>query len=85
MLSGMNRDEMQARMRAFADFDPASLVEGFPTLMTTAEVGEAIRRPAETVRYWRAKGTGPAAIKIGRRVLYPRENVAAWLGTMPDH
>lgn len=48
--------------------------------MTTEEVASLVRIPAETLRYWRAAGsTGPASFKIGRRVLYAREDVEAFI------
>lgn len=49
------------------------------TYMTTAEVAELLRTPAETVRYWRHVNRGPASFKIGRRVLYAREDVEKFL------
>jgi excisionase family DNA binding protein len=48
-------------------------------LMTTAEVAELTRSPQSTVRYWRFCGTGPNAFRVGRRVLYRRHDVEAWL------
>jgi hypothetical protein len=47
--------------------------------MTTAEVGEALRTPVETVRYWRHVGKGPKSFKLGRRVLYAVEDVEAFV------
>ncbi len=47
--------------------------------LTTAEVGEKLRTPLETVRYWRHVGKGPKSFKVGRRVLYAREDVEAFL------
>jgi excisionase family DNA binding protein len=47
--------------------------------LTTKEVGELLRTPTETVRYWRHIGTGPASFKVGRRVLYAREDVEAFI------
>jgi len=49
--------------------------------MTTAEVAEALRTPAETVRYWRHVGKGPKSFKLpgGRRVLYAVEDVEAFI------
>ena len=49
--------------------------------LTTAEVAELVRAPAETVRYWRHVGKGPRSFKVpgGRRVLYAVEDVEAWL------
>lgn len=35
--------------------------------------------PANTLRYWRANGTGPRSAKIGRRVVYRRADLQAWL------
>jgi excisionase family DNA binding protein len=49
--------------------------------LTTQEVGEALRTPAETVRYWRHVGKGPKSFKVGRRVLYAREDVEAFITT----
>jgi excisionase family DNA binding protein len=43
--------------------------------MTTDEVAELCRTSAETVRYWRHVGKGPASFKLGRRVLYSRRDV----------
>lgn len=50
-----------------------------PEYLTTEEVAELVRAPAETVRYWRHIGKGPKSFKVGRRVLYRREDVEAWL------
>lgn len=50
-----------------------------PEHLTTAEVSDVLRTPAETVRYWRHIGKGPKSFKVGRRVLYRREDVEAWL------
>ncbi|NED94635.1 helix-turn-helix domain-containing protein [Phytoactinopolyspora alkaliphila] len=46
--------------------------------MTTAEVAELLRVPAETVRYCK----GPKSFRVGgRRVLYAREDVAAFVAS----
>lgn len=47
--------------------------------LTTAEVAETLRTPAETVRYWRHLGKGPKSFKVGRRVLYAVEDVEAFI------
>lgn len=47
--------------------------------LTTAEVAETLRTPAETVRYWRHIGKGPRSFKVGRRVLYAAEDVEAFI------
>jgi len=46
--------------------------------LTTQEVAARFRTPIETVRYWRQQGQGPASFKVGRRVLYRREDVERW-------
>ena len=51
-----------------------------PEFMTTAEVAARLRTPADTIRYWRSVGKGPASFKVGgRRVLYAREDVEAFI------
>lgn len=50
-----------------------------PEYMTTAEVAELLRTAPETVRFWRWQGTGPRSFKVGRRVLYARTDVEAFI------
>jgi hypothetical protein len=52
---------------------------GPPEYLTTIEVAETLRTPVETVRYWRHIGKGPKSFKIGRRVLYAADDVAAFI------
>lgn len=49
--------------------------------LTTQEVADLLRTPAETVRYWRHVGKGPRSFKIpgGRRVLYARDDVERFI------
>lgn len=47
--------------------------------LTTEEVAEIMRTPAETVRYWRHVGKGPRSFKLGRRVLYASDDVEAFV------
>lgn len=47
--------------------------------LTTQEVGDLLRTPTETVRYWRHVGKGPRSFKVGRRVLYSVEDVEAFI------
>lgn len=47
--------------------------------LTTAEVAELCRTSPESVRFWRHVGKGPKGFKLGRRVLYPAEEVTRWL------
>lgn len=50
-----------------------------PDYMTTGDVATMLRTSAETVRYWRHIGKGPRSFKVGRRVLYAREDVEAFI------
>lgn len=47
--------------------------------MTTEEVAEHLRTSASTVHYWHHKGIGPESFKLGRRRLYARKDVEAWV------
>ena len=47
--------------------------------LVTKEVAELLRTSIETVRYWRYVGTGPKSFRVGRRVLYDRTDVVAWI------
>lgn len=48
-------------------------------LLTTDEVAEVTRVPAGTLAYWRHVGGGPKSGKLGRRVVYRRTDVQAWI------
>jgi excisionase family DNA binding protein len=50
-----------------------------PELLTIAEAAELLRAPVATLRYWRHLGTGPRSFRLGRRVLYRREDLQAWI------
>lgn len=47
--------------------------------LTTQEVADKLRTSPETVRYWRHESKGPRSFKVGRRVLYAREDVEAFI------
>jgi excisionase family DNA binding protein len=49
------------------------------TYMTTAELADMMRTTTNTVHYWRASGTGPRALKVGKRVLYDVADVDEWI------
>jgi DNA-binding transcriptional MerR regulator len=44
------------------------------------EVSEITHLPPGTLRYYRHQGIGPRSFKVGRRVMYRRSVVLAWLG-----
>ena len=48
-------------------------------LLTITETAELVRAPVATLRYWRHRGTGPRSFRLGRRVLYRRDDVDAWI------
>ena len=50
-----------------------------PELLTLAETAAVLRTPVATLRYWRHLGVGPDGFRVGRRVVYRREDVNRWL------
>ena len=50
-------------------------------LLTLPETSKVTRTPEATLRYWRHNGTGPRSFRVGRRVMYKREDVEAWVQT----
>ncbi|MCW2763607.1 MAG: binding domain, excisionase family [Marmoricola sp.] len=52
--------------------------------LTTEDVAEWLRTPTETLRYWRHAGKGPKSFKLGRRVLYSRADVEAFVAAVRD-
>lgn len=57
--------------------DPTT--ERQPDLLTIAEAAELLRAPVATLRYWRHLGTGPRSFRLGRRVLYRRDDLHDWI------
>ncbi len=45
----------------------------------TEAVARHIGSNPATLRYWRHTGEGPISFKVGRRVLYRKTDVDAWL------
>lgn len=48
-------------------------------VLDQAELCALLGVDARTVSTWRTKGTGPAYIKVGNRVMYREEDVRRWL------
>jgi hypothetical protein len=48
-------------------------------LLTLQETAAVLRTPVATLRYWRHLGVGPDGFRLGRRVVYRREDVARWV------
>jgi excisionase family DNA binding protein len=64
---------------------PEPTSDAQPDLLTISEAAELLRAPVATLRYWRHLGTGPASFRLGRRVLYRRDDLRAWVATQQDH
>ncbi|SFU02128.1 DNA binding domain-containing protein, excisionase family [Geodermatophilus amargosae] len=58
--------------------------EPVPELLTITEAAELLRAPVATLRYWRHLGTGPRSFRLGRRVLYRRDDLNAWIGAQHE-
>ncbi len=52
--------------------------------LTTEEVAAMCRTRPTTVKYWRHIGYGPPGAKVGKRILYRRSDVQAWLESRFD-
>jgi DNA-binding transcriptional MerR regulator len=63
---------------------PDHIVEPVPELLTLAEAAELLRAPVATLRYWRHLGTGPRSFRLGRRVVYRRDDLHAWIDARRD-
>jgi excisionase family DNA binding protein len=55
-----------------------------PELLTITEAAEVLRAPVATLRYWRHRGTGPTSFRLGRRVLYRRDDLRTWIDAHAD-
>ena len=55
-----------------------------PDLLTITEAADLLRAPVATLRYWRHLGTGPASFRLGRRVLYRRNDLERWVAFRHD-
>ena len=56
-----------------------------PDLLTITEAAEVLRAPVATLRYWRHRNIGPHSFRVGRRVLYRRDDLHAWIDARRDH
>ena len=48
-------------------------------LLTIAEAADLLRAPVATLRYRRHRKIGPPSFRLGRRVLYRRDDLRAWI------
>jgi excisionase family DNA binding protein len=49
------------------------------TFLTTEEVADLCRTSPSTVRFWAHQKSGPPSLRVGRRRLYDKADVTAWL------
>jgi len=55
-----------------------ALQPGSPALLTTTELAARWRMSARSFERWRAKGKGPAWLRLEGRILYRLQDVVAW-------
>ena len=63
---------------------PDHTTEPTPPLLTITEAA-LLRAPVATLRYWRHLGTGPRSFRLGRRVVYRRDDLQAWIDACRHH
>jgi excisionase family DNA binding protein len=63
---------------------PDQASSNVPDLLTISEAADLLRAPIATLRYWRHLGTGPTSFRLGRRVLYRRDDLHAWIAACHD-
>lgn len=52
---------------------------GLPELLSASELADYLGVPVSTIHYWRGKGQGPPALKVGKRLRFRTADVADWL------
>lgn len=63
---------------------PAADIVSGNELLTVHEAAVFLRTPVGTLRYWRHLGIGPLGFRIGKRVVYRREDLERWVITQRD-
>ena len=58
-------------------------------MLTIVEAADLLRAPVATLRYWRHRNIGPHSFRVGRRVLYRRDDLRTWIdakaGQVSEH
>jgi excisionase family DNA binding protein len=54
-------------------------------LLTLSETAELLRLSERTLERWRVVGGGPVFCKLGKRVLYRRIDLDAWIASHVVH
>lgn len=57
---------------------------GAPEYLTLPETAKLVRAPEATLYGWRHRNYGPPARRVGRRLLYRRDEVIAWVEGQTD-
>ena len=55
--------------------------EQLSNILFTEEVAAMARKPVATIRWLKAMGLPPKSGKLGRRVVYRRADVEAWIAS----
>jgi excisionase family DNA binding protein len=50
-----------------------------PDLLSATELAAYLGIPVSTVHFWRGKGQGPPALKVGKQLRFRAVDVATWL------
>jgi hypothetical protein len=58
---------------------PTNVPDATSGLLTLTEAAAFLRAPVATLRYWRHLGIGPDGFRLGRRVMYRREDLDRWV------
>jgi hypothetical protein len=58
---------------------PKNTPEATSGLLTLREAAAFLRAPVATLRYWRHLGIGPDGFRLGRRVMYRRDDLDRWV------
>lgn len=53
-------------------------------LLTLEEAADRMRVPTNTLRYWRAQGTGPALFRMGKRLMTTVADVDAYIAAQRE-
>lgn len=83
-VAGVSEPKKPARRPKAELADRAPKLDASVEMLTTAEVAEILRMPVSTLRYWRHRGNGPRAMKVGRRVLYEAADVRSFFEGQRD-
>ncbi|CDH45988.1 helix-turn-helix domain-containing protein [Candidatus Contendibacter odensensis] len=48
-------------------------------LLNTVEAAQRLRLNPQTLNRWRRQGTGPAYVRVGKKVMYQENQINTWL------